>query len=195
MDCAVQAGHRTSLLDIRDIGVDHQGRFTDTEDRVIDLLFKLYPWEDMLREPFAKHLSSAGATIVEPVWKTLLSNKGILPLLWERHAGHPNLLPSFFEADPQAGSLADAVRKPLFSREGENVELIRGGASVEVTEGSYGEEGHVVQGLTRLFESEGAYAVLGSWIVGDRACGLGMREDRSPITRNLSRFVPHIIVD
>jgi len=195
MDCAVQAGHRTTMLDIREIGVDAEGRFTDTEDRVIDLLFKLYPWEDMLREPFAKHLSTAGATIVEPPWKTLLSNKGILPLLWDRYAGHPNLLPSYFADDPQAATLRNAVRKPLFSREGENVEVVKDGKVVETTEGSYGSEGYVVQGWTELFQAVGAYAVLGSWVVGDRACGLGMREDRSAITRNLSRFVPHIILE
>ncbi len=34
-----------------------------------------------------------------------------------------------------------------------------------------------------------------SWIIGDRACGLGIREDRSQITANLSRYVPHIIRD
>ncbi|TFF27298.1 glutathionylspermidine synthase family protein [Jiella endophytica] len=195
MDCAVQAGHRTSLLDIRDIGVDAEGRFTDTEDRVIDLLFKLYPWEDMLREPFAAYLSTAGAAIVEPPWKAILSNKGILPLLWDRHAGHPNLLPAWFEDDPQAATLKDAVRKPLFSREGENVEVRKGGEIVDSTDGPYGEEGHVVQALTQLFEADGSYAVLGSWIVGDRACGMGVREDRSPVTRNLSRFVPHIILE
>ena len=53
MDCAVQAGHRVELIDIAAIGADAQGRFTDLADRTIDRCFKLYPWEDMLREPFA----------------------------------------------------------------------------------------------------------------------------------------------
>jgi glutathionylspermidine synthase len=35
------------------------------------------------------------------------------------------------------------------------------------------------------------YALIGSWIVGDKAAGIGVREDTSPITRNTSRFVPH----
>jgi glutathionylspermidine synthase len=38
------------------------------------------------------------------------------------------------------------------------------------------------------------YAVLGSWIAGGAACGLSIREDASPITKNTSRFVPHAIV-
>ncbi|GGE10472.1 hypothetical protein GCM10011390_31870 [Aureimonas endophytica] len=194
MDCAVQAGHRTALIDMGAIGIDAQGRFTDPEDRVIDRCFKLYPWEDMMREPFARHLPGSGTEWVEPAWKAILSNKGILPLLWERHPGHPNLLPAFFGDDPRAATLADSVRKPFHSREGENVAITEKGRPSEATAGDYGEGPTVVQALTPLFEAAGQFAVLGAWMVGDRACGLGMREDRSRITRNLSRFVPHAIV-
>ena len=197
MDCAVQAGHRTDLLDIRDIGVDAQGRFTDMSDRVIDRCFKLYPWEDMFREPFAKHLKPG--VFIEPAWKAVLSNKAMLALLWERHPGHPNLLPTYIEGDPAGAALERAVSKPFFSREGENVTLLEHGAPVDATEGDYGKEPHIVQAYAPLFEAETegrpAYAVLGSWVIGDRACGLGIREDSSRITRDLSRFVPHAIVD
>ncbi|WP_152047467.1 glutathionylspermidine synthase family protein [Aureimonas psammosilenae] len=195
MDCAIQAGHRTALIDMAAIGVDALGRFTDLEDRVIDRCFKLYPWEDMMREPFAHYLPRSGTEWVEPAWKAVLSNKGILPLLWERHPGHPNLLPAFFGDDPQAGTLTSSVRKPFHSREGENIAITETGRETEETDGDYGEGPTVVQALTPLFEADGQFAVLGTWVIGDRACGLGMREDRSRITRNLSRFVPHAIVD
>ncbi len=109
------------------IGVDALGRFTDPQDRVIDRCFKLYPWEDMMREPFAHHLPGSGTEWVEPAWKAILSNKGILPLLWERHPGHPNLLPAYFDDDPRAASLTDGVRKPFFSREGENIAILEAG--------------------------------------------------------------------
>lgn len=191
MDCAVQAGHQTQLIDIAAIGVDAAGRFTDLANRTIDRCFKLYPWEDMLREPFAAHL--APGVFIEPAWKSILSNKGMLPLLWERHPGHRNLLPAFFADDPRADALADAVSKPLFSREGENVTVLRGGQTVAQTQGDYAEQPRIVQAYAPLFASAEQHAVLGSWIVGDRAAGLGMREDAGPITRNLSRFVPHVI--
>ena len=32
----------------------------------------------------------------------ILSNKGMLALLWEMAPGHPNLLPCYFEDDPRA---------------------------------------------------------------------------------------------
>ncbi|MBY3174071.1 glutathionylspermidine synthase family protein [Rhizobium leguminosarum] len=194
MDCAVQAGHRVELLDIREIGIDAQGRYTDLKDRVIDRCFKLYPWEFMLREPFARDLVRSGDVFVEPAWKAVLSNKGLLPLLWQRHPNHPNLLPSYFADDPAVSSLSDYVRKPLLSREGENVTIFRDGRELISAPGDYGDEGFIVQAYAPLFESDGGFAVLGSWIVGDRACGLAVREDRSRITANLSRFVPHVIV-
>ncbi|NNH83430.1 glutathionylspermidine synthase family protein [Rhizobium laguerreae] len=194
MDCAVQAGHRVELLDIREIGIDAQGRYTDLKDRVIDRCFKLYPWEFMLREPFARDLVRSGDVFVEPAWKAVLSNKGLLPLLWQRHPNHPNLLPSYFTDDPAASTLTDYVRKPLLSREGENVTIFRDGRELISAPGGYGDEGFIVQAYAPLFESDGGFAVLGSWIVGDRACGLAVREDRSRITANLSRFVPHVIV-
>ena len=35
------------------------------------------------------------------------------------------------------------------------------------------------------------YPVIGSWIVGDEAAGIGIRESTQQITTNTSRFVPH----
>lgn len=195
MDCAVQAGHRVELLDVRDIGVDRAGRFTDLKDRVIDRCFKLYPWEFMFRDDFSSHLSQSGSIFVEPVWKAVLSNKGLLAFLWERYPNHPNLLPSFFPDDPRLPTLSNYVRKPLLSREGENVSVYRDGREVLSLGGIYGDEGFMIQEYAPLFHSEAGYAVLGSWIVGDRSCGLGIREDGTCITANLSRFVPHVILD
>ncbi|WP_347302475.1 glutathionylspermidine synthase family protein [Croceibacterium sp. TMG7-5b_MA50] len=191
MDCAAQAGHDVALLDIRQIGIDAAGRFTDAADRTIGRCFKLYPWEDMLREPFARQL--VPGIWVEPPWKALLSNKGLLPLLWDRHPDHPNLLPAFFGDDPRTDALPNAVVKPQFGREGSNVTVRHGGTIVERTDGEYGAGPQVVQALAPLFAAGGDHAVLGSWIVGDRAAGLGIREDAGRITRDSARFVPHII--
>ena len=45
--------------------------------------------------------------------------------------------------------------------------------------------------LAPLPEFGGRYPVLGSWVVGDQAAGLCIREGRSLITTNMSHFVPH----
>ena len=49
------------------------------------------------------------------------------------------------------------------------------------------------QALAPLPEFDGNYPVIGAWIVAGRSCGIGIREDDSPITKNTSRFIPHVI--
>jgi glutathionylspermidine synthase len=82
------------------------------------------------------------------------------------------------------------VKKPKLAREGANVSLVDG-ATVQATEGDYGAEGFVYQAVASLPKFEHDHALIGSWIVGDKPAGIGVREDTSPITRNTSRFVPH----
>ena len=132
--------------------------------------------------------------MLEPAWKSLLSNKGILPLLWERHPGHPNLLETYFEDDPKASALKNSyARKPLFSREGANVELVDRGVSGGIDDGGYGEGRHILQALHAPPVFDGQHVIIGSWLVGDEPAGIGLREDAGRITRNTSRFLPHLI--
>lgn len=194
-DTASQAGLKTTLLDIGDIGLRDDGLFVDREDTPIDLAFKLYPWEWMFHDAFGEKLLSAPTRWIEPPWKAILSNKGILPLLWEMFPKHPNLLPAWFEDDPNAATLGSSfVRKPLFSREGANVALVSAGATLVEQQGPYGAEGFIRQALAPLPNFSGQYPVLGSWLVDHTPCGLSIREDENPITGNTSRFVPHAIL-
>jgi glutathionylspermidine synthase len=194
-DVAGQAGLNTTLIDMTEIGLRDDGSFVDLDDQVIELVFKLYPWEWMFRESFGANLKAASTRWIEPPWKAILSNKGILPLLWAMFPGHPNLLPAYFEDDGAAMSLgASYVRKPLYSREGANVTLVSAGSPIDQQDGPYGAEGFVRQALAPLPEFRGQYPVLGSWIVSGTPCGLSIREDDNPITGNMSRFVPHAIL-
>jgi glutathionylspermidine synthase len=194
-DTARQAGLETTLIDIEDIGLRDDGCFVDLEDRPMGLVFKLYPWEWMFHDEFGARLARAPTRWIEPPWKALLSNKGILPLLWEMFPDHPNLLPAFFEDDPNAAHLGTSfVRKPLFSREGANVALVSDGMTVMEQQGPYGAEGFVRQALAPLPNFSGQYPVIGSWLIDHAPCGLSIREDENPITGNTSRFLPHAIL-
>lgn len=193
-DCAHQAGLSTTRLNIEDIGVSTDGRFTNLSDEVIQTLFKLYPLEMMFTDEGGKSLMSSGIQLLEPAWKAILSNKAMLPLLWERHTGHPNLLPAYFEKPGQ--SVGEGwVRKPIFSREGANVELFLPNGQKEFSDGPYTDAPYIIQALAPLPKFEGGYPLIGSWVVADQACGMGIREDKTLITRDTSRFMPHIILD
>jgi glutathionylspermidine synthase len=194
-DCAVQAGFDSATFGIADIGTTGSGPFVDLDDEPIKLLFKLYPWEWMFADQFSQSPSMRVTRFIEPPWKAVLSNKGILPLLWDMAPGHPNLLEAYFADDPRAAKLGDRfVKKPLFSREGSNVEWVDGATRLAGDAGPYGGEGFIIQALAPLPCFEGNYPVIGSWIIGDDPAGIGIREDTTPITCNTSRFVPHIIV-
>ncbi|MEO7430999.1 MAG: glutathionylspermidine synthase family protein [Dokdonella sp.] len=193
-DCAEQAGLATRKIAIEDIGISADGRYTDTDDNVIGALFKLYPLEFMFEEEFGSALPASKTVLIEPPWKAILSNKGILPLLWERHRDHPNLLPAFFEDKPADPLAAGWVRKPLFSREGANIELRTRAGETLHSDGPYTDSPLIRQAFHALPHFDGNYPLVGSWVVADRPCGLGVREDDSLITRDTSRFVPHVIL-
>ena len=195
-DLAAQAGLEPKFVAMDAIGANAEGQFVDQDGYLLQAAFKLYPWEQMLREPYAVHLATAQVRWLEPAWKSILSNKGILPLLWERHRGHPNLLEAYFEGDPAASALGGRyVRKPLFSREGANIEIVGGPDSERepVLDQGYGAEGAILQAYAPPPNFDGQRPVVGAWMVGNEPVGIGLREDDSVVTKNLARFVPHFI--
>ena len=193
-DCAKEAGLNTAFIYIEEIGINGDLEYTDMDDEPIEAIFKLYPWEFMLGEDFASYLDMGKTRWLEPAWKAILSNKALLPLLWEMFPDHKYLLPAYFSDDKKAKSLSAYVKKPLYSREGANVEIIKDGAVLESADGPYGIEGSIIQEYVELPVFDGSHVVLGSWIVNDTACGLSVREDHSRITQDLSRFYPHAII-
>jgi glutathionylspermidine synthase len=190
-DTALQAGLTPEFLFIDEIGWGGNG-FYDVQDRPIETLFKLYPWEWLMREEFAKNIVKSSTQIIEPAWKMVLSNKAMLPLLWDMFKGHPNLLASAFTPEEIEGPL---VEKPALGREGGNVRLYERGYAAGATtrsEGAYGQERKIYQAYAKLPEFDGNFPVVGSWVVASNPAGIGLREDDGPITRNTSRFVPHL---
>lgn len=200
MDLATQAGMDARYLAVEDIG-EIDGQMVDLDNNPISGLFKLYPWEHLLQEDFARMLYTSATKIIEPGWKMLLSNKGILPLLWQRYPSHPNLLPAFFEDEANTPLSRGWVRKPLFSREGANIQLVDTDGQHLKVDGPYGQGRFIRQEFCPLpkFYNESrdqdVYTLVGSWLVGDCPAGIGIREDSTLITRDTSRFVPHIILD
>ena len=189
-DTAEQGGVDTRQLLVGEVGWDAGARrFVDLDGQPITAAFKLYPWEWMARERFAAHLAESAVRWIEPAWKMVLSNKGILAVLWELFPNHPNLLPAYFDE----WRLEAYAKKPLLSREGANVRLVMFGEEVAASGGDYGEEGYVYQALAPLPRFDGRVPVLGSWMVAGEPAGMGVREGDGLITTNASRFVPHRI--
>ncbi|WP_114395310.1 glutathionylspermidine synthase family protein [Oleisolibacter albus] len=203
--CAVEAGLAGKLIDVASIQYDQADRcFYDADGERISVLWSLYPHEWFILDEAGGPSRLMDAiledriTLLEPIWKIMLT-KGILPILWELYPHHPYLLKaSFRAADFRPGS--KVVAKPIWGREGDGVEIAEIGADgrpsriVEKADRSFaGDEGWVYQDYVDLPDFGGGSMILGGWIIGDEACGLGVREDPSSlITGNDSRYIPHL---
>jgi len=199
-ETARAANLMSELVAIESLGhVEGEG-FVDLAGQPVRTAFKLYPWEWMVREDFGtqalEHMGDGpGQTVwIEPIWKMLWSNKGILPVLHRLFPENPHVLPAYFDGE-QPDSLTSFVRKPLLAREGANATAVIDGKVVEEgPDQDYGEEGFVVQEYTDLGDyGGGARPVLGVWTVDVEPAGLGIRESDGLLTTNTSRFVPHVI--
>lgn len=198
---AEEAGFKTQYIPIQNIGWNNYA-FTDLEEKVIRQMFKLYPWEWLMNEqPDQIEKTFDSLFWFEPVWKMLLSNKGILAVLWEMYPEHENLLPAY--RDPTLLKGQSYVEKPLLGREGANITIFGpDGNPLQKSEGNYGSDsnlpGHgiyVYQGLGESQTFGTCRPNLGVWMANDTACGMGIREDDTMIVANGSRFVPHIFTD
>ncbi|MBC7996298.1 MAG: glutathionylspermidine synthase family protein [Leptolyngbya sp.] len=207
--CAMQAGMDVRFLYMSDLGFDDLGQLIDLDGNVIQQLFKLYPWEHIVNEDsdakkssgkfvFSNLNESNLTKFIEPSWKMILSNKAIMPILWDLFPGHRNLLEtSFDDASHEADRLRlkPHVRKPIFGREGGSVSIIDPAQpEMEVTKESiYGSEGFILQALHTLPTHENYHLVMGSWVIDGQPAGIGLRADKSKITGNTAIFVPHYI--
>lgn len=188
---AMEAGFSTRVLDINDMDLQ-DGRFYDPSGEVIERCFKLYPWEWMVDESPEGCL--ADTVWIEPVWKLIMSNKAILSVLFELFPDSPYVLPCYLSR-PQHGVFC---KKPVYSREGHNVSIVdirdwNERSLIAETEGEYNTGAYIYQQYVEPTMYGGRYPVLGSWVIGGEPAGLGIRENRTEITDNLSEFIPHII--
>jgi glutathionylspermidine synthase len=209
-DTAQQAGIRTTHIGMADIGFDSKRScFVDLANHPIATLFKLYPWEWLLNEPFAPQALSTlppqsplqqygprkdrrmwGSMLwIEPIWKMMWSNKALLAILWELNPGHELLLPAYLD-EPR--DLSSYVRKPLLGREGSGIAVVQNGVCVEGSLSCENAQRYVYQALASMAQAGGKTAVFGSWLVDGEPAGMGIRESRGLITNNTSCFVPHL---
>jgi len=165
-------------------------KFVDQEGTPITHCFKLYPWEWMLREPFANRVEASGCSFIEPPWRLLLASKGILCVLSELFADHPSVVPCRTSPEHLGSAY---VSKPLFGHEGHNVAVHHGGAIAETLSGEYGDEPKVYQAFVESPRCDGFLPQFGVWMVRDQPVAICVRETRGSIISAKSAFVPHAL--
>ena len=211
-DTAEQAGYQVKVGLIEDLEKsvsedDGSFYYKDWDGEFVQIIFKLYPWEWLTEPAIAPETHSPaalnGTVWIEPPWKQLWSNKGLLAVLWKLFKDDSEksqyLLPAYFADEPH--NLTSYVRKPLLSREGANITIVTDGEAVVRTNGQYGSEGYVVQQFAPLpnfhspYSGEDHHPMLGVWMIDGEPAGMGIRESGNLITNNSSFFAPHTLVN
>ncbi len=183
----------TRFIYIEELGLGVGGVLTDLDDNVIRRAFKLYPLEWMMRDDNGPLLRKRREQWIEPLWKSILSNKGLLPLLWRFSAIRICCRPGL-RAKIARSAGESSVRKPIYSREGGNVTIFDERQNViDHADGDYADEPMIYRAFQPLPRFGDSYTLIGSWIIDDEASGMGIREDNTLITKDTSRFVPHYI--
>lgn len=207
--CAILAGVRSKFLYMNQLGTDREARLVDLEDEDISLLYKMYAWEYLIADD-QKIIKESGksflmplleynsTSILEPVWKCLLTNKGIIPILWKMAPESPWLLESYFEDNPASEKIKNRpyARKPLLGRQGANISLIYPDQPRKsfINPGPYAKDRYVLQEIHELEQYQDYHFILGAWTICGKASGLSVRADRNSITTNDSCiFIPHIV--
>jgi len=191
-DLAGAAGVSGSFLAADEVGTNPQEPYLlDTWTLPIRHLMWLWPFEYAWESRDAAFLAQTQTRFIEPLWKAVTGSKGLLAHLHGRYPDSGLVLP----ATLTPGSLGPGVvRKPLYSREGQNVTL----PGENPTPGAYGDLAVVEQAYAELPEFPAGdgprYPVLGVWVAGDEVCGLGIREGRGRVTDNRATFAPHVVL-
>ena len=134
--CAVarSLGFDSMLVELNQLrSID--GTLVDGEGRLVERLFKLYPWELLFEDDsrikaktgqylFLPLLESGRLQVFEPLWKSVLAGKAALALLYEMFPDSPYLLPTYMESDLPGDFAPPYVIKPVFGREGAGVRIV-----------------------------------------------------------------------
>jgi glutathionylspermidine synthase len=158
-----------------------------------DFLFKLVPWEILATEEpelttdLESLLLARDVVIANPPYSLLFQSKAVLAWLWHVFPHHPLLLEAALQ--PLEGH---CVSKPVFGREGQNVDELQAKQVVNTAEGDFDEQIKVYQQWADLpTEANGYFYQAGVFWAGE-ACAIGFRREAG-IMRNSSAFVSHYL--
>lgn len=204
-----QTEMRNLPIDPSDPQSGYQGYFTVDDGDDLEMVFHIFPWEKILAgkygqtalwnmvqdEFFAGDKNRKGTLWIEPIYK-LLFNKALLPILWMLFKGTPDehlLLEAYAKGAEPPGFADNAAEKAIDGREGKGTILKKNGQLLARRDG-YGDAGYILQKLQLPPEfDDGRYPVIGAWLVGDTAAGMGIREG-GLITDGDATFVRHILL-
>ncbi|MEM9930643.1 MAG: glutathionylspermidine synthase family protein [Bacteroidota bacterium] len=186
------------MLPSLEINPDEGVFFESAPDRWIHYgsLIKFFPWdfaafeEPDLWEYLAELVMAKKLRVFNPAWTMLLQSKALLAYAWQDNPGHPLLLPTAFDPADLPRPLDGYVRKPVFGRMGENIEIVMNGRNVvAATSGDYGQGPVIYQELAAFATDRDDHRYQLSTYQAPTACALCCRRQDDLIIDDDGEFV------
>lgn len=159
-------------------------------------MIKFFPWDfAALEEPdlweyLAELVMARKLRVFNPAWTMLLQSKALMVYAWEDNPGHRLLLPTAFDPAELPRPLEGYVRKPVFGRMGENIEMVMNGRNVMAkTEGDYGKGPVVYQEKANFATDREKHLYQLSTYQAPGACALCCRRQDDLIIDDDGEFV------
>jgi glutathionylspermidine synthase len=168
----------------------------DDEKRRVNVIYKTYSWNTVFnkilnneKNLFVDILTNPNIVVIEPMWRTLLGNKAMLPIVYKLFPDSPYLLPTTFDPSDEIFKDEDEiVEKSLIGRGSYDVRIVD---KKEVR----AFDNCIYQKKYETFSDEGYFYVMGSWIVGNEYGGLIIRHSKDIITSFNTTFTPVRVYD
>ncbi len=164
-----------------------------------DFWFKLVPWEliayeepelmDILTQIVTKDL----AIILNPAYTMIFQSKAIMKILWDLYPHHHLLLQTSFSPNDLRGR--QYVKKVIFGREGENIEVVAPGErKIEQNDGDFGQYPSIYQLYEQLPQDRDGDIYQAGIYFTTKAAALSYRRRDGLIIDEDSEFIGHYIL-
>ena len=191
---AEEVGFECEFAYIDEVEFDEEGIYY--KEKEYEYLFKLIPWEDIAIEEgelaslLTRIVKNKKAIILNPAYTLMFQSKAMLKILWDLFPNHPLLLETSFEPLEEKAF----VKKPIFGREGGNVQIFdESGEVIEQNGGDYENFPVIYQEFAELNQDEQNNFYQAGVFFAYEGCGLGFRSSSSLILNDMSKFVAHMI--
>lgn len=169
---------------------DETNNLVDTSTgKRIEILYKTAPWYSIFnlndKQPFYKFFLSKKTKVVEPMWKTIMGNKALLPYVCKLYPNHPLLLHSSFDSnDKQFEGEEYIMEKGLQGRGSLQTKKLLKKSVVP------NKKGVIYQKIFKDNFVHNSYFIMGSFIVGPKYGGFLIKKSNTLINDYNCNVIP-----
>ena len=198
LDSANEAGFTPFYLDLEKVIFSDEGIFYPVGDEYekVDVWFKMIPWDWIFNEEpeLSKLLSEIiikeKATVLNPAYTAIWQNKKFLAYI-TKYFPNNNIAETYLQP---GFHINDYVKKPVYGRLGENIQIQRPGEMPQESEGDYGDQDVIYQRYHALPKDSERYSYQFGMFYTTKPSALNVRAQESKIITDDCEFMSHFIL-